>query len=99
MATPVRSRAGQFTETQLQYFLLVANSRTQVEAAQKLGVTQTNLSIALKRLATHVGFPLFEIKGRALEITEKGRDLRPHVEKFLEAREALTAKMTELANA
>ncbi|NDD92584.1 LysR family transcriptional regulator [bacterium] len=58
---------------QFYYFWIIARELSVTRAAQRLRVSQSNLSEQLKQLESQFGTPLFERKGRSLRLTEEGR--------------------------
>jgi LysR family transcriptional activator of nhaA len=64
----------------LRYFREIARERSLTRAAQKLHVSQSALSIQLRRLEERLGQPLFERQGRRLLLTEAGRIALDHAE-------------------
>ncbi len=57
----------------LRYFWAVAHEGNLTRTAERLGVSQSALSIQIKKLEDRLGQPLFERRGRALILTEAGR--------------------------
>jgi len=57
----------------LRYFWMVAREGHLTRAARKLRVTQSAVSVQLKKLEESIGAKLFERKGRGLELTSAGR--------------------------
>lgn len=57
----------------LRYFLEVAREGNLTRAAENLHVTQSAVSVQLKKLEESLGYELFERRGRGLEITSAGR--------------------------
>lgn len=57
----------------LRYFWAVAHEGNLTRAAEKLGVSQSALSVQIKKLEDRLGQPLFERRGRSLVLTEAGR--------------------------
>jgi LysR family transcriptional activator of nhaA len=57
----------------LRYFWAVAREGNLTRAAQDLHVTQSAVSVQLKKLEAAVGLPLFERRGRGLQLTHAGR--------------------------
>jgi LysR family transcriptional activator of nhaA len=57
----------------LRYFLAVAREGNLTRAAENLHVTQSAVSVQLKKLEESLGYELFERRGRGLEITPAGR--------------------------
>jgi DNA-binding transcriptional LysR family regulator len=62
----------------------VGESRTLLEAARKLGVSQATVSLRLKRLQSQHGYLLFEYQGKRLVITPRGQELLSLVSKVFE---------------
>ena len=60
----------------LQYFLCVASSASMEEAAGMLNVSQSTLSMAVKKLEEELGVALFRRSGRRKELTAQGRRSR-----------------------
>lgn len=71
----------------LYYFRTIAELEHYTRAAEKLHVSQSNLSHAIKELETELGAQLFERKGRNIRLTKYGLIFRPYVEKTLETLE------------
>ena len=57
----------------LHYFWAVAREGNLTRAAQRLHVAQSALSTQIRQLEEQLGQPLFERRGRRLELTEAGR--------------------------
>ena len=57
----------------LRYFWVVAREGNLTRAARKLRVTQSAVSVQIKKLEASLGRDLFERKGRSLELTDAGR--------------------------
>jgi LysR family transcriptional activator of nhaA len=57
----------------LRYFLAVAREGNLTRAAENLHVTQSAVSVQLKKLEEAIGYELFDRRGRGLEITSAGR--------------------------
>lgn len=62
------------------YFYQVAKSGSVTGASLILRIQQPALSIMLKKFEKSIGFPLFEKRGRNIELTEKGRELYRYAE-------------------
>ena len=58
---------------QLEYFKELAETEHMTQAAQKLNITQPNLSHAIKSLETELDVDLFRKRGRNIELTKYGR--------------------------
>jgi LysR family transcriptional activator of nhaA len=57
----------------LRYFWAIANEGSLTRAARRLNVSPSSLSVQLKSLEDQLGQPLFDRRGRALQLTEAGR--------------------------
>lgn len=57
----------------LRYFHAVAHDGNLTNAARRLNVSQSALSTQIRLLEDEIGHPLFERRGRRLELTESGR--------------------------
>jgi len=57
----------------LRYFWVIANESSLTRAAERLHVSQSALSIQLRKLEDMLGHPLFEREGKRLILTEAGR--------------------------
>jgi LysR family transcriptional activator of nhaA len=64
----------------LRYFWMVAREGHLGRAAQRLNLTQSALSVQIKRLEEQLGHRLFERAGRGLLLTEAGRIARDHAD-------------------
>ncbi|CAN7194369.1 LysR family transcriptional regulator [Phenylobacterium sp. LjRoot225] len=74
-----------FTLRQLQVFEAVAACGSVVGAAERLGMSQSAASEALKDLQIILRRPLFtHVKGRTLQLTEEGKRLRPMIRSMLQ---------------
>lgn len=73
----------------LRVFLVVAESGSVTEAAQRLYLTQPAVSAALRRLTERVGSPLFTRAGRGLTLSARGQQLvvtaKPHLSGLIAA--------------
>jgi LysR family transcriptional activator of nhaA len=57
----------------LRYFWAIAHDGSLTRAAERLNLSQSALSVQLKKLETPVGHPLFVRAGKRLSLTEAGR--------------------------
>ncbi|HYF59909.1 MAG TPA: LysR family transcriptional regulator [Burkholderiaceae bacterium] len=64
----------------LRYFWAIAHERGLTRAAQRLHVSQSALSVQLRRLEERLGHALFERRGRGLVLTEAGRVALDHAD-------------------
>lgn len=58
--------------TQLKYFVKLAEELNFTEAAKKLFITQSTLSLSIKKLEEECGIPLFDRIGKCTYLTEAG---------------------------
>ncbi|CAM5573050.1 DNA-binding transcriptional LysR family regulator [Aquamicrobium terrae] len=72
-----------FTLRQLQFFVAVAEQGTVSRAAQKLSISQSSVTEAIKELESDLGVELFERHPRGLNITHKGHQFLRHATKIL----------------
>jgi LysR family transcriptional regulator, transcriptional activator of nhaA len=64
----------------LRYFWAVAHEGSLTRAAEQLHVSQSALSIQIKKLEAELGHPLFERRNRSLHLTEAGRIALDHAD-------------------
>ncbi|NBD27277.1 LysR family transcriptional regulator [Paenibacillus glycinis] len=84
--------------TQLEYFLAVARTEHLTKAAETLSITQPALSHSISKLEAELGVPLFERKGRSLQINRYGTMFAKHVEKILQEVERGRKEIEESVN-
>lgn len=77
----------------LQYFLCVANSASMEEAASVLNVSQSTLSMAIKKLEEELGVALFARAGRRKELTAAGAALQTEAASLLVHAENIREQM------
>ena len=63
----------------LYYFNTIAELEHYTRAAEKLHVSQSNLSHAIKELENELGVQLFERQGRNIKLTKDGEIFQPYV--------------------
>ncbi len=73
------------TTHQLQYLVTMDRVETLSQAATELGVSTSALSQALSELERRTGLILFERRGRARSLNERGREMVAHAERVLGA--------------
>jgi LysR family transcriptional regulator, transcriptional activator of nhaA len=64
----------------LRYFWAVAHDGNLTRTAARLNVTQSALSVQIRKLETSLGYALFERRGRQLRLTEAGRIALDHAD-------------------
>ncbi len=79
----------------LQYFLCVANSESMEEAADVLNVSQSTLSMAIKKLEEDLGVALFRRSGRRKELTDAGQALQTEAAALLVHAENIRQQMRQ----
>ncbi|WP_217597268.1 LysR family transcriptional regulator [Cohnella sp. GbtcB17] len=84
--------------TQLEYFLTVARMEHLTKAAEHLSVTQPALSHSISKLESELGVPLFERKGRNLQINRYGTMFAKRVETILNEVERGKQEIEQCAN-
>lgn len=70
--------------TQLDYFLAVARCQHMTRAAEELNISQPALSQAISKLEAELGVPLFERKGRNVQLSRYGKLFSENVERALQ---------------
>jgi LysR family transcriptional activator of nhaA len=68
----------------LHYFWTVAREGGLAKAAQRLNVSQSSISVQLKKLEDQLGHALFERHGRGLQLTEEGRIAFDYADRLFE---------------
>ncbi len=74
----------------LRYFWAVAHEGNLTRAAERLNVSQSSLSVQIRKLEERLGHPLFERVGRGLRLTEAGRIALDRADAIFAAGEELT---------
>jgi len=77
----------------LRYFWAVAHEGSLTRAAGRLAVSQSALSVQVKKLEDQLGHPLFEREGRGLRLTEAGRIALDYADTVFEAGEELVSTL------
>ncbi len=62
---------------QISYFLAVCDEKSFTRAAQRCGVKQPSITVAIRRLEDEIGGPLFERSNSAVRLTNLGHLVRP----------------------
>lgn len=66
--------------TQLTYFQHLAKRQHLLQTAEALHVSPSTLSASLKSLEEELGTPLFDRRGRGMQLNRQGKLLLPYVE-------------------
>lgn len=77
----------------LRYFWAVAHDGNLTRTAQRLNLSQSALSVQIKRLEERLGHALFERRGRQLHLTEAGRIALDHADAIFSAGKELLATL------
>ncbi|MEO0773602.1 MAG: LysR family transcriptional regulator [Pseudomonadota bacterium] len=83
----------------LRYFREVAQQGHLGQAADRLNVAQSALSLQIKQLEDRLGHPLFDRVGRKLVLTEAGRVALDHADRIFSAGEELLASLASTSDA
>ena len=83
----------------LRYFWAVAQDGNLTRTAERLNVSQSALSVQIRKLEDRLGHALFERRGRALHLTEAGRITLDHAEAIFATGEELLGTLRETGNA
>jgi LysR family transcriptional regulator, transcriptional activator of nhaA len=79
----------------LRYFWAVAQDGNLSRTAQQLNVSQSALSVQIRKLEDRLGHALFERRGRALHLTEAGRITLDHAEAIFATGKELLGTLRE----
>ncbi|WP_037503974.1 LysR substrate-binding domain-containing protein [Sphingomonas jaspsi] len=79
----------------LRSFVTVADLGGFTRAGQRLGRTQSAISLQIKRLEDQVGRPLMQRGPRHLQLTREGERLLPHARQMLRLNDAVLADISE----
>ncbi len=99
MNTPFVSRLARATTLrQLQILLTVAQHGSYTRAAEALHLTQPTVSMQVRKLAEHVGHPLFEHGSNGLVLTPAGNRVAAAAKEILGRMETLENEVNALSN-
>lgn len=85
----------EFNYNHLRYFWAVAQDGNLSRTAQRLNVSQSALSVQIRKLEDRLGHALFERRGRALHLTEAGRITLDHAEAIFATGDELLGTLRE----
>jgi len=86
---------GEFNYHHLRYFWAVAHDGNLTRTAERLGLSQSAVSVQIKQLEAHLGHQLFERRGRQLVLTEAGRIALDHADSIFAAGRELIVTLQE----
>ena len=86
------------TLNQIIYFQKVARLENYHLAAEELYISQPSLSRSMASLEQELGVPLFEKRGRGVNLTKAGRLFLEYADRIVEDCEVAMEKMSELAS-
>ncbi len=79
----------------LRYFWAVAHEGNLTRTAARLNITQSSLSVQIRKLEDRLGHVLFERRGRQLHLTEAGRIALDHADQIFAAGEELIGTLRD----
>lgn len=82
----------------LRYFWSVAHDGNLTRTAERLNLSQSALSVQIRKLEDQLGHPLFERRGRQLHLTEAGRIAMEHADAIFAAGAELLATFQHRAD-
>ncbi|MFL0162342.1 LysR family transcriptional regulator [Aquirufa salirivi] len=82
-----------YTLNQLQIFLKVAQTKSITKASEELNLTQPAVSIQIKNFQAQFEYPLVEIVGKKLYLTDFGKEIAISAEEIIEQVIAINDKM------
>ncbi|MFC5649680.1 LysR family transcriptional regulator [Paenibacillus solisilvae] len=80
----------------LEYFIAVCEELHFTKAADKIGISQPNLSLQIKALEEEIGTPLFDRIGKRIALTEAGSILLRHTRSMFQNLQNAFQEMDEL---
>src|SRR5271156_1165730 len=80
---------------QLRYFCAIADTGSFTRAAQQTHVSQPSLSQQIRKLEDELGARLIDRLGRAVQLTELGREFLPHARAVLRDLEAARSDVVQ----
>jgi LysR family transcriptional activator of nhaA len=79
----------------LRYFWAVAHEGNLTRTAKRLNVTQSAVSVQIRKLEERLGHALFERRGRELQLTEAGRIALDHADQIFAVGEELLGTLRD----
>lgn len=84
-----------FNYNHLRYFWAVAHDGSLTRTAERLHISQSTLSVQIRKLEERLGHPLFERRGRGLELTEAGRIALDHADAIFSSGDQLVGALNQ----
>lgn len=81
------------------YFWAVAHDGNLTRTAERLNLSQSAVSVQIRKLEDRLGHPLFERRGRQLHLTEAGRITPDHADTIFAAGDELLGTLNETGRA
>lgn len=88
---------GRFNYNHLRYFWAVAHDGGLTRTAERLNLSQSTLSVQIRKLEERLGHPLFERRGRGLELTEAGRIALDYADAIFATGDELVGTLSQTA--
>ncbi len=82
-----------------QVFMVVAEEKSFVKAAERLNVSQSAVSHLIRKLEQEYGYPLFIRSRNNIELTQNGMAIMPYVRNVLDSTKALEQQVNNIGNA
>ncbi len=79
----------------LRYFWAVAHDGNLTRTAERLNLTQSALSVQIRKLEERLGHALFERRGRQLHLTEAGQIVLDHADAIFATGEELLGTLRQ----
>jgi len=83
----------------LRYFWAVAHDGNLTRTAERLSLTQSALSVQIRKLEERLGHSLFERRGRQLHLTEAGRIVLDHADSIFATGDEMLGTLRQTATA
>ncbi len=83
----------------LRYFWAVAHEGNLTRTAERLNISQSTLSVQIRKLEERLGHALFERRGRQLHLTEAGRIALDHADAIFATGDELVGTLKETGRA
>ena len=83
------------TLSQLRYAIIVADSRSMNQAAQKLFISQPSLSAAIRELEDEVGIEIFRRTNRGIQVTPDGEEFVGYARQVVEQYALIEARYVD----